>query len=73
MPGLNQGVSLPYSAPTTAFSYSTMFANLNPHHLAQTIFSAVSVVFVIFRSTLFKYKYFSCVLLQTVTEMTMTL
>ena len=48
MPGVNPGFTgVPYSAaaPTSALSY-TMLANLDPHLIAQTIFSAVSVVFV---------------------------
>lgn len=44
MPEMSQGaVGVPYSqAPMSALSYSAMFANLDPHVVAQTIFRAVS-------------------------------
>ena len=45
MPEMNQtAAGMPYSqAPMSALSYSAMFANLDPHHIAQTIFRAVSI------------------------------
>jgi len=46
MPGVNPGAnSMQYAAAPSVLPYAAMFADLDPHHIAQTIFRAVSKTF----------------------------
>jgi len=69
MPGVNPGVpGMPYPAPPT---YSTMFSNLNPRLIAETIFNSVSVIFILLfvqHRLHISMTLVCCLLWQTVTE-----